>query len=85
MKFAVLGLGEAGSNFANDFARMGASVCGSDPNLIHKLDPKVVFKSNNSSSEDIPSNSNANDFMMDEGLYSEIIHVSAIFFTSPHD
>ncbi|MFN8348249.1 MAG: 4-oxalomesaconate tautomerase [Spirosomataceae bacterium] len=48
MKIAVLGLGEAGSHFANDLAEMGVKVTGYDPNPIRKLHPAVVVKNSNS-------------------------------------
>lgn len=47
MKFAVIGLGEAGSNFANDLVQLGIAVAGWDPNLIRQLDGSVVFARNN--------------------------------------
>ena len=48
MKIAILGLGEAGSHFANDLVKMGINVSGWDPNLQRTLDPKVDFATNNS-------------------------------------
>lgn len=47
MKFALLGLGEAGSRFANDLAVLGHQVNGWDPNLRHDLDPAVHFATSN--------------------------------------
>jgi len=47
MKIAILGLGEAGSHFANDLVEMGANISGWDPNLQRELDPKVHFAANN--------------------------------------
>lgn len=48
MKIAILGLGEAGSHFANDLAKMGLKISGWDPNLTRPLHPKVHFAKNNS-------------------------------------
>lgn len=42
MKVAVIGLGEAGSHFANDLAELGVEVSGWDPELRYQLHP-VVF------------------------------------------
>ncbi len=47
MKIAILGLGEAGSHFANDLTEMGVRVSGWDPDLKRALNPKVVFAENN--------------------------------------
>ncbi|MFK7946928.1 MAG: NAD(P)-binding domain-containing protein [Saprospiraceae bacterium] len=47
MKIAILGLGEAGSHFANDLVKMGINVSGWDPNLQKKLNPKVHFAASN--------------------------------------
>ncbi len=44
LQIAVLGLGEAGSHFANDLVEMGIEVTGYDPNPIRKLNPSVVVK-----------------------------------------
>ena len=33
MKIAIIGLGEAGSHFANDLVEMGLEVSGWDPNI----------------------------------------------------
>jgi 3-hydroxyisobutyrate dehydrogenase-like beta-hydroxyacid dehydrogenase len=41
IKIAILGLGEAGSRFANDLVNMGVSVIGYDPNLVHSLNDEV--------------------------------------------
>lgn len=48
MKIAILGLGEAGSHFANDLVAMGITVSGWDPNLQRALDARVHFAANNS-------------------------------------
>jgi 3-hydroxyisobutyrate dehydrogenase-like beta-hydroxyacid dehydrogenase len=45
LKIAILGLGEAGSRFANDLVDLGVQVVGYDPNLVQKLDNKVVLAS----------------------------------------
>jgi 3-hydroxyisobutyrate dehydrogenase-like beta-hydroxyacid dehydrogenase len=47
IKFAVLGLGEAGSRFANDLAAAGVAVTGWDPAPKRALDPRVVFAASN--------------------------------------
>jgi 4-oxalomesaconate tautomerase len=44
---AILGLGEAGSHFANDLAKMGVEVTGYDPNPIRQLHPSVLVKKSN--------------------------------------
>lgn len=47
LRIAVLGLGEAGSHFANDLAAMGVAVTGYDPKPVRKLHPSVVVKESN--------------------------------------
>jgi len=47
MKIAILGLGEAGSHFANDLVGLGIEVSGWDPNLERTISPKVKFASDN--------------------------------------
>lgn len=47
MKIAILGLGEAGSHFANDLAQMGVIVTGYDPNPLRALHPSVAIKESN--------------------------------------
>nr|WP_299418127.1 NAD(P)-dependent oxidoreductase [uncultured Emticicia sp.] len=47
LKIAILGLGEAGSHFANDLANLGVEVTGYDPNPIRKLDTSIVIKDTN--------------------------------------
>lgn len=47
MKFAILGLGEAGSHFANDLVSRGHQVKGWDPNLRYPLNEKVEVAQNN--------------------------------------
>ncbi len=44
---AILGLGEAGSHFANDLANMGVNVIGFDPNPVRFLHENVVLAPNN--------------------------------------
>lgn len=44
LKIAILGLGEAGSHFANDLVKLGVEVTGFDPKLIHKLDVAIKVK-----------------------------------------
>ncbi len=47
MTIAIIGLGEAGSHFANDLATMGVSVRGWDPQPKRTLQPAVYFAKNN--------------------------------------
>ena len=42
IKIAVLGLGEAGSHFANDLLALGVTVAGYDPALRRDLLPSVI-------------------------------------------
>ena len=44
---AILGLGEAGSHFANDLANMGVNVIGYDPNPVRFLHENIVLATNN--------------------------------------
>lgn len=47
MKIAILGLGEAGSHFANDLVERGIDVSGWDPNLQRELDPRIQMAISN--------------------------------------
>ena len=47
MKIAILGLGEAGSHFANDLVKMGVAVSGWDPNITHALEAAVYVAHSN--------------------------------------
>jgi len=47
MKVAILGLGEAGSQFANDLAKLGVSVFGWDPNPKRELHSSIIFAKSN--------------------------------------
>lgn len=47
LRIAVLGLGEAGSHFANDLAKMEVRVTGFDPNPLRKLAASIQVKKNN--------------------------------------
>lgn len=47
LRIAILGLGEAGSHFANDLAAMGIEVIGYDPNPVRKLNPSIIVKESN--------------------------------------
>lgn len=47
LKIAILGLGEAGSHFANDLTKLGAEVTAYDPNPIRKLDNSITVKDSN--------------------------------------
>ncbi|MEZ0538324.1 NAD(P)-dependent oxidoreductase [Fibrella arboris] len=47
MKIAILGLGEAGSRFANDLVGLGVDVVGYDPACKRALSPAVKLASNN--------------------------------------
>jgi 3-hydroxyisobutyrate dehydrogenase-like beta-hydroxyacid dehydrogenase len=52
MQIAILGLGEAGSHFANDLAKKGVKVIGFDPDLKRNLDSSIVLaKSNRAAAE----------------------------------
>ncbi len=47
MKIAILGLGEAGSHFANDLIKLGVKVFGYDPNPVRGLDASIEVKNSN--------------------------------------
>lgn len=47
MTIAILGLGEAGSHFANDLAQKDVLVTGFDPDLKRSIDPKVALAPSN--------------------------------------
>lgn len=47
ISIAILGLGEAGSRFANDLSKMGFFVTGWDPNLRYNLNEGVFFAKSN--------------------------------------
>lgn len=47
LKIAVLGLGEAGSHFANDLVNLGVEVVGFDPKPIHQLNEAISVKTSN--------------------------------------
>lgn len=47
MKIAILGLGEAGSHFANDLVKLGVEVVGYDPNPVRELDASIEVKKSN--------------------------------------
>lgn len=47
MTIAILGLGEAGSHFANDLDKMGVQIVGFDPDLKRSLPPSVFVAKNN--------------------------------------
>lgn len=47
LKIAILGLGEAGSHFANDLVRLGVKIIGYDPNSLRKLDASIQLESSN--------------------------------------
>jgi 3-hydroxyisobutyrate dehydrogenase-like beta-hydroxyacid dehydrogenase len=47
LTIAILGLGEAGSHFANDLANMGVNVIGYDPNPVRFLHENIVLAANN--------------------------------------
>lgn len=44
LKITILGLGEAGSHFANDLVKLGVEVTGFDPKVIRKLDVAIEVK-----------------------------------------
>ena len=47
MKVAILGLGEVGSQFANDLAKLNVTVFGWDPNPKRELHPSIMFTKSN--------------------------------------
>lgn len=47
MNVAVLGLGEAGSHYANDLIKLGVTVYGYDPNLQRAIDRNVILCQSN--------------------------------------
>ena len=47
LRIAILGLGEAGSHFANDLAVMGIEIIGFDPNPIRKLHSTITLVNSN--------------------------------------
>lgn len=47
MTIAILGLGEAGSHFANDLTRLGATVVGYDPQPKRDISPAVALAASN--------------------------------------
>ena len=47
MKIAILGLGEAGSHFANDLAEMGIKVIGFDPKPMRQLHKNIILTKSN--------------------------------------
>ncbi len=47
MKIAILGLGEAGSHFANDLANLGVKVIGYDPNPVRILHTSIILAQSN--------------------------------------
>lgn len=47
MKVAILGLGEAGSQFANDLAKLNVTVFGWDPNPKRELHSSITFAKSN--------------------------------------
>lgn len=47
LKIAILGLGEAGSHFANDLIKLGVEVTGFDPNPVRKLHDNIILAQSN--------------------------------------
>ncbi|WP_435355978.1 NAD(P)-binding domain-containing protein [Emticicia sp. SJ17W-69] len=47
LKIAILGLGEAGSHFANDLIKLGVEVTGFDPNPVRKLHDNMILAQSN--------------------------------------
>ncbi|MES2518570.1 MAG: NAD(P)-binding domain-containing protein [Bacteroidota bacterium] len=47
LSIAVLGLGEAGSHFANDLVGKGVNVIGFDPNPVRRLHPNIIIANSN--------------------------------------
>ncbi|MEI6410790.1 MAG: NAD(P)-binding domain-containing protein [Bacteroidota bacterium] len=76
LSIAVLGLGEAGSRFANDLTDLGLKVYGWDPALKRVLDPRIVFsKSNLEAARDADIIFNVNLSKVAEDVAREILPV----------
>ncbi len=74
-KIAILGLGEAGSHFANDLARLGYTVSGWDPDLKRTLDEKIHIANNNAHAvEDADVVFNVNLSSVAKSVAEEIKH-----------
>jgi 3-hydroxyisobutyrate dehydrogenase-like beta-hydroxyacid dehydrogenase len=73
MKIAVLGLGEAGSHFANDLVDLGVEIIGFDPNPIRKLHPNIILaKSNAEAVKNVAVIFSANLSSVSEDIAKEI-------------
>jgi 3-hydroxyisobutyrate dehydrogenase-like beta-hydroxyacid dehydrogenase len=73
---AMLGLGEAGSHFANDLAAMGIEVIGYDPNPIRQLYPTInLAQSNLEASKNADIIFSVNLSSESENIAKEIAHV----------
>lgn len=74
MKIAILGLGEAGSQFANDLAKLNVTVFGWDPDPKRKLHPSITFAKSNADAvrqSDIVFSVNLSSVC--EGVASEVL------------
>ena len=70
MKIAILGLGEAGSHFANDLIERGIEVSGWDPDLKRPINEKVHFAESN------PHAVQNADIVLSVNLTSESINIA---------
>lgn len=76
MHIAILGLGEAGSQFANDLAAMGVTVSGWDPNPKRTLHEKIRFAQNNiDAAKDADIVLSVNLSSASESIAKEVLHV----------
>lgn len=76
MHIAILGLGEAGSQFANDLAAMGVTVSGWDPKPNRTLHEKIRFAKNNiDASKDADIILSVNLSSASESIAKEVLHV----------
>ena len=76
MHIAILGLGEAGSAFANDLATMGIAVSGWDPNPKRTLNKKIRFaKNNRDAAKDADIILSVNLSLVSEAIAKEVLPV----------
>lgn len=76
LTITILGLGEAGSHFANDLANMGVNVIGFDPNPVRFLHENIVLaKSNVEASRDADIIFSVNLSSVSEEIAREIMPI----------
>jgi 3-hydroxyisobutyrate dehydrogenase-like beta-hydroxyacid dehydrogenase len=74
LKIAILGLGEAGSHFANDLIDLGVEIIGFDPNPVRKINEKVILaKSNTEAVKNADVIFSANLSSVSEDIAREIV------------